>query len=190
MRLQERVKLLDVVHPESEPPMNEFREVFVRGRSELEQVLALQIALAALARDRGDELCKYTQSPAVREQANSHRRCSAVLCVSDTSGVRPWGQRRLGPWPEERPEFAKPVAPPIDVEDLDIMEEPIQDRRGQDLILRKDGAVGQSRTCLFDVSTMLPRSYRADTRRKKRFASVRSNGRNPTSSMINSPELK
>jgi hypothetical protein len=35
---------------------------------------------------------------------------------------------------------------------LDLMEQPVQNRRREDLIVRK------SRTCLFDVSTMLPRS--------------------------------
>ncbi len=84
------------------------------------------------------ELCKYTKYPAAREQPNSRTRCSAFLWMWGTSRVRPWGQGRLGPRPEERPELTKPIAPSIDMQHLDVMKEPVQDRGRQNLIIGKD----------------------------------------------------
>ncbi len=39
---------------------------------------------------------------------------------------------------EELLELPPPVAPPVDVEDVDVVEQPIEDRGGQDLVPGKD----------------------------------------------------
>ena len=46
--------------------------------------------------------------------------------------------RRVGPWPEERSEFTEPIAAPVDVQDLDVVQEPVEDRRGEDLVVGED----------------------------------------------------
>ncbi|CAN5773984.1 hypothetical protein BH24GEM1_BH24GEM1_28090 [soil metagenome] len=69
----------------------------------------------------GVYLCKYTQTPAGREQATSRSR----WCGSGwwgTSGCWAGVYLRVGPRPEERAEFPEPVAPPVDMEHLDVME--------------------------------------------------------------------
>ena len=50
-----------------------------------------------------------------------------------------WGlHRRLGPWPKERTEVAEAVAASVDVEDLDMMQEPVEDCRGENLVIGND----------------------------------------------------
>ena len=46
--------------------------------------------------------------------------------------------RRVGLQPEEGTEFAEPVAPAVDVQDLDVVEQAVQDRGSQDLIIGED----------------------------------------------------
>ena len=72
------------------------------------------------------------------------------------SGIGVGVRRRVGPRPEERAEFAKSVAPAADVQDLNVVEQAVQDRGRQDLIIGEDR--GPVANVLFDVSTMLPRS--------------------------------
>ena len=47
--------------------------------------------------------------------------------------------RRVGPRPKEGAEFAQPVAPAVDVQDLDVVEQAVQDRGCEDLIIGEDG---------------------------------------------------
>ena len=51
--LQQLVQPLDVADPGARAAVDELGEVVERGLAELEQLLALEVALAALARDRG-----------------------------------------------------------------------------------------------------------------------------------------
>jgi hypothetical protein len=46
--------------------------------------------------------------------------------------------RRLGLWPEDRAEFPEPVAAPVDVQHLHMVQEPVEDGRRKELIIRKD----------------------------------------------------
>ena len=72
-----------------------------------------------------------------QKQSSLPTDAAGVVCAI-TSVLRPGGQGRVGPWPEERPEFSEPVAPSIDMQDLHMMEQPIEVRRRQDLIIGKD----------------------------------------------------
>ena len=50
--------------------------------------------------------------------------------------------RRVGPRPKERAEFPEPpVAPAVDVQDLDVVEQAVQDRGREDLIVGEDGRI-------------------------------------------------
>ncbi len=89
--------------------------------------------------ERWGMVCKYTQIPALSEQANSRTRVVQFLswsCASDSwVGV----SRRVGPRPEEGAEFAESVAPAVDVQDLDMVEQAVQDRGREDLVVGEDG---------------------------------------------------
>ena len=56
VRLQQRVQPLDIANPDLRAPMGELGEIGQGGGAEIEQMLPLQIAPRALARDRGDAL--------------------------------------------------------------------------------------------------------------------------------------
>jgi hypothetical protein len=56
VRGEQRVKAIDVAQPDLRPPMRELRQIRERLGSQLQQMLALQIALGPFAGHRGDVL--------------------------------------------------------------------------------------------------------------------------------------
>lgn len=76
-------------------------------------------------------VCKYTQIPAPDDQANSRSRRG----LDGAGAIRSWA---LPGGAEQGAKFSEPVALAIDVDDGHVMEQAVEDRRGQDLIASED----------------------------------------------------
>lgn len=76
-------------------------------------------------------MCKYTQTPAAAEQANSRSRRGLV----GPGAVRSCA---LSGGAEQGAEFAEPIALAVDVDDRNVVEQAVEDGGGQDSIVGKD----------------------------------------------------